>query len=324
MQKICEQQGKVYLVPIIDVATRWNSTYDMLVRAIEYKEIINSTIYQQTDKKLKKIVLEEEEWACLDDVVQVLCPLKEVTLQVSKKGASLSITNVMMLYHFCTVSLKQSMQKFDVSDDIYIGIQAAIEKLEHYYDKLSPMVGIAVILDPRMKKEFLVDCLEWEDEWVETIESQFKTAYLFYKNKTSLSNTVVPLSSGSASFPESHSMIYQYQESLNKKRRMDKARDESEIQRYYYVISKCRYFNSEPLDAKLGPDTVLAFWKSKEFDYPILSAMAKDYLTVQASSVPAERAFSSGTDLVTPARCSMSGKTIEMTQFLKSNIADYD
>ena len=65
----------------------------MLVRAIEYKEIINSTIYQQTDKKLKKIVLEEEEWACLDDVVEVLHSLKEVTLEVSKKGASLSITN---------------------------------------------------------------------------------------------------------------------------------------------------------------------------------------------------------------------------------------
>jgi hypothetical protein len=81
----------------------------MLVSAIEYREIINSTIYQQTDKKLKKIVLEEEEWACLDDVVQVLCPLKQVTLQVFKKGASLSITNVMMLYHFCTVSLKQTV-----------------------------------------------------------------------------------------------------------------------------------------------------------------------------------------------------------------------
>jgi hypothetical protein len=47
--------------------------------------------------------------------------------------------------------------------------------------------------------------------------------------------------------------------------------------------------------------------------------MAKDYLTVQASSVPAERAFSSGTDLVTAERCSLSGKTIEMTQFLKLN-----
>ena len=45
--------------------------------------------------------------------------------------------------------------------------------------------------------------------------------------------------------------------------------------------------------------------------------MAKDYLTVQASSVPAERAFSSGTDLVTSDRCSLAGKTIEMTQFFE-------
>ena len=80
----------------------------------------------------------------------------------------------------------------------------------------------------------------------------------------------------------------------------------------------------QPLNAELAPEAVLAFWKSKEFEYPILSAMAKDYLTVQASSVPAERAFSSGVDLVTPARCRMSGKTIEMAQFLKFNITDYD
>jgi len=48
--------------------------------------------------------------------------------------------------------------------------------------------------------------------------------------------------------------------------------------------------------------------------------MAKDYLTVQASSVAAERAFSSGTDLVTADRCSISGKHVEMTQFLKFNL----
>ena len=72
----------------------------------------------------------------------------------------------------------------------------------------------------------------------------------------------------------------------------------------------------------MGPEAVLTFWKTKAFDYPVLSAMAKDYLTVQASSVPAERAFSSGADLVTPARCSMSGKTIEMSQFLKFNITE--
>ena len=85
-------------------------------------------------------------------------------------------------------------------------------------------------------------------------------------------------------------------------------RESSSVEEYV------RYFNA-PL---AGVETnALAFWKAHQFDYPILSAMAKDYLTIQASSVSAERAFSSGTDLVTADRCSLSGKSIEMTQFLQ-------
>jgi hypothetical protein len=224
MKRICEQQGKPYLVPIIDVCTRWNSTYDMLVRALEYKEVINNTIYQQTDRNLKKLVLEEEEWACLDDIVEVLHPLKEITLEVSKKGASLSITNVMLLYYFCTETLKDSMNKFNEGDDIYAGIEAALEKLTHYYDRLSPIVGIALILDPRMKKDFLIDCLKWEKEWVENIESQFKMAYRFYKNQNSLNDTSSATSpSKGAFFTESSSKINQFKDFLKKKRRIDRA-----------------------------------------------------------------------------------------------------
>ena len=62
---------------------------------------------------------------------------------------------------------------------------------------------------------------------------------------------------------------------------------------------------------------ILDYWKINQHNYPVLASMAKDYLTVQASSVSAERAFSTATDLVSPNRCSLSGKTIEMTQFLK-------
>jgi hypothetical protein len=80
------------------------------------------------------------------------------------------------------------------------------------------------------------------------------------------------------------------------------------------TLLTCRYENAElsPLETDL-----LSFWKCNSVNYPILAAMAKDYLTIQSSSVSSERAFSSGTDLVTADRCSLSGKTIEMTQFLK-------
>jgi hypothetical protein len=49
MKKICEDKGVVCLIPIIDVKTRWNSTYDMLLRAVKLKDIISDTIYGHKD-----------------------------------------------------------------------------------------------------------------------------------------------------------------------------------------------------------------------------------------------------------------------------------
>jgi hypothetical protein len=66
-----------------------------------------------------------------------------------------------------------------------------------------------------------------------------------------------------------------------------------------------------------GNSYAMTFWKSNRYTYPILSAMARDFLAIQASSVPSERAFSAGANLVSKKRCSMTGTTIEMTQFLK-------
>lgn len=144
------------------------------------------------------------------------------------------------------------------------------------------MVGIALILDPTMKKDFLKNNLGWQVEWVESVMDQFTSSFRFYHEKSKASaSAAASVSIGTLSGG--------YEEFV-------------------------RYFNA-PL-AEVGTNA-LSFWKTNQFHYPVLSAMAMDYLTIQASSVASERAFSSGTDLVTADRCRLGGDTVEKTQFLK-------
>jgi hypothetical protein len=142
MKTVCTEKGVKNLVPIIDVSTRWNSTYDMLVRAIEMKDAITETIYRFQDKDFINLLLNEYDWECIQKLVNVLHPLKEATLLASLCSDSLMVTKMIPVYDSATTLLEECLTKFNSSDDIYIGIEAAVEKLNHYYDALSPIIGI--------------------------------------------------------------------------------------------------------------------------------------------------------------------------------------
>ena len=75
LEKICKEKDAKYLVPIIDVVTRWNSTYDMLVRAVEIKDLMSDTFYQHKDRDLINLVLTEANWNCVSQLIEVLAPL---------------------------------------------------------------------------------------------------------------------------------------------------------------------------------------------------------------------------------------------------------
>jgi hypothetical protein len=46
--------------------------------------------------------------------------------------------------------------------------------------------------------------------------------------------------------------------------------------------------------------------------------MARDYLAIPSTSVPVERVFSGGADLVTKKRCRLSSESIQACMCLKS------
>lgn len=67
----------------------------------------------------------------------------------------------------------------------------------------------------------------------------------------------------------------------------------------------------------LGGD-VLQWWK-KQVDLPLLSALAKTYLSIPATSVPSERVFSTTGDIVTAQRSLLHPDHVDQLIFLKKN-----
>ncbi|GKA68201.1 zinc finger BED domain-containing protein RICESLEEPER 2-like protein [Tanacetum coccineum] len=65
---------------------------------------------------------------------------------------------------------------------------------------------------------------------------------------------------------------------------------------------------------------VLGFWKSKENQFPVLSRMAMDILSVQASSVASESAFSTSGRLLTIRRTRLTPESLEMCMCLKDHL----
>jgi hypothetical protein len=197
------------------------------------------------------------------------------------------ITNVIALYNYCSEMLKISLRKFDLGDEIRVVIESAIVKLDHYYDKVSPMVEIALILDPTLRREFLRNGLGWKPEWMLSVEQNFKSLVLLYKGAAIASDT-----RESSAQEDGDGEAVSYENYLKRKRNF--------VSDAGYVPSEYDRYLSLPLLSRTNTDA-LQFWKANTFNFPTLAAMVKDYLTVQASSGPSERAFSS-TDLVTSNR----------------------
>jgi hypothetical protein len=62
---------------------------------------------------------------------------------------------------------------------------------------------------------------------------------------------------------------------------------------------------------------IYQYWKAKQYDFPIISRIAKDFLAIPATSAPSECVFSIGSDVVTKKRNRLTGNSVRMIMCLK-------
>ncbi|PKY36397.1 hypothetical protein RhiirB3_458919 [Rhizophagus irregularis] len=136
----------------------------MLMRARTLKEPINTL--SNSDQNLRALSINEEEWVRLSEIEELLKCFAKTTKQICGE------TYPMLFYAIPIYNiLLNKLEDFrDTPNRFENGKEAAINainKLKEYYNKTdTTLYTVSLILDPRLKLEYMKDN-EWEKCWID-------------------------------------------------------------------------------------------------------------------------------------------------------------
>ncbi|GJX84322.1 zinc finger BED domain-containing protein RICESLEEPER 2 [Tanacetum coccineum] len=109
-------------------------------------------------------------------------------------------------------------------------------------------------------------------------------------------------------------LLYRLKKHTNKKARSDPSLS-SEYERYVHSDFVTHLENNE-----FAAFDLLGFWKAKESIFPVLSRMAMDKISIQATSVASESAFSTRGRVLSIRRTRLTPASLEMCMCLKDHL----
>ncbi|GKE19274.1 zinc finger BED domain-containing protein RICESLEEPER 2 [Tanacetum coccineum] len=145
----------------------------------------------------------------------------------------------------------------------------------------------------------------------------YNTYYLKYGNPTTQSTSAASSSTQSGGNTLTNLLI-RLKDHSNKRARNDRSTS-SEYERYLHSD-----FISHLRPDKFASFDVLGFWKAKESMVPILSRMARDVLSVQATSVASESTFTTNGRVLSIRRTRLTPGSLEMCICLKDHLDSQD
>lgn len=290
------QQSNCTLKPILDVPTRWNSTADMLKRAMELK-VGFIAYFCDFDSTANNpdccLSISADVWNRFETIVLYLEPFKEFTQLISGDSYS-TLSLVVPLFNILLDHITEWMTtKTNPEDNLHRSTVAALAKISKYYNLTSDCFTICTVLDPRFGIEYYKNDKGANSESytkiMDTVNCEYQINYAPSNGTTATSiqnvSKYTPFKSRVSSNPC------------------------NEFENYCNDTSKIDGGNNS---------NILLWWKSRSDKYPNLSRMARDYLAIPATSVSSERLFSLGKNLITDKRNLLSADTIQACQCLKS------
>ncbi|CAB5383608.1 unnamed protein product [Rhizophagus irregularis] len=188
----CKVANVLNLNVILDVRTRWNSTYDILVRARKLKEPLN--ILSNSDSNLRSFTINEDKWINLLEIEELLKYFAKATKQICGEAYP-TLSYVIPIYNILLNKLedfRDTPNRFENGKEVAIN---AINKLKIYYNKTdSTLYAVSLILDPRLKVEYMKNN-EWETQWVDRTKKTVSELYIMLYTPQETQNTNIKYNS---------------------------------------------------------------------------------------------------------------------------------
>ena len=291
-------------VLIQDVATRWNSTYEMMARLGEQRRVISDILLDTkfAKKSDSALYLTDREWELLKELCDVFSVFSDVTTYMCSEK-SLSLSEVLPIVSGL-VDKRLCVSETDCSTVAKVK-EVIKDELQRRYKPASDVTAgstaaLAMLLDPRYKK------------------LPFFTSS---KRRTTTDALESRLDDLPLKRPETESRSDQ--ETPAKRRKLDflsydspdrSAQDELQCYLAEKMVPDC-----EPLH----------WWRKNEHRFPQIALVARRVLAVPATSVPSERIFSAAGLLINKLRNRLSSDIVDKIIFLNKNhvnisACDYD
>ncbi|XP_062511236.1 E3 SUMO-protein ligase ZBED1-like [Corticium candelabrum] len=291
-----------------DVETRWNSTYDMVQRIIEQQGPVCATLVE-----LKRLDLlpKEEDFTLLEQLVNVLKPFRDVTIQVQGEQY-VTISIIRPLLHHLTENVLQ-LQETD-SSVIKNMKRNMVSNLGSRYQSLSisNLLDCACFLDPRFKslpfmsednrKKLHTFVLEEAIDHYESLNSDTEPAASEEKNEDQL-----PLPKKHKS--ELGQLLGDMFTNLSQAKQVT-SRDKAENVLQKYLDEPCLNID----------ENALKWWEQNSSRFPAISKIAQRLLCIPATSTPAERLFSTAGNIISSKRANLDPDNASMLCFLAENL----
>nr|KAJ0193893.1 hypothetical protein LSAT_V11C800400750 [Lactuca sativa] len=303
---------------MLDVPTRWNSTYDMLCMALKFKDAFP----RYTQIYLKYAEYEphfhhlptDEDWENVQSVCLILKVFKVCTNIIS--GSDYPTANLYLIEVF---RVKQTLDKGSLSTNDFIRdmVKKMKEKFDKYWGECHLVMAIASVLDPRFKMKLVEFCFptlyQNSDENIKEVKNAL---YEMYSEYLEMHDTLVRESATHGSEHERNVLGLNEGTSLGSGweafgefiKTADLERPEkSELDMY---LEEGVY--REKGQTGMESFNALEWWNVHKLKYRVLSLMARDVLAIPISTVASEATFSAGGRVIDPYRASLGSDTVQM------------